>query len=920
MLARLSSSDYRALTGLKTREDDDFTIAFLDASSVILDILTFYQERLANEAYLRTTRELRSLVELSRLIGYEPAPGVAASAYVAFTLKTTPGQVPDPSTPPIAIPRGTQVQSVAAQGQKPQTFETSADILAKPDWNALPVQRTQVWSPQLGHTSVYLQGIATQLQPGDFVLIVGDERLGDKNKNNWDVRIVTTVQADTLNNRTLVAWDEPLGCDGDHPTEPAKIHARVYALRQRAALFGYNAINPLMLTKDAEGRLQGSTPPLVKNDDEWDFAIRGLDASSLIDLDAIYPKLISPGWVALVKPDKQTTRTPSGCLKLYYIKSIAVVSRSDFAISAKITRLETDTNEFLADYHAATRKTVALVQSEELAVPEQPLSYPLYGSEIRLRDLRPDLVQVAVVAVLGKRQKLRIKAGTGVLQFAPDADPASKMQLNPGDILTLTDPTPLCNVTRDRWTDSEADPVTLNVEDASGRPGTVSAPLASFDLAPSGKTDPEVSECALVSSISTDDGPPPHTCIALQSSLLNCYERDTTKVNANVALATHGQSVTEIIGSGSASIPNQNFALKQSPVTYVQAPTPNGRQSTLEVEVSGVKWKQVSSLYQKDASERVFTILNQSDATTEIIFGDGVEGARLPTGQNNLRANYRISSGSAGNVGSKALTTLMDRPLGVGGVTNPQSATGGQDAESPDDIRHNAPQTVVTLGRAVSISDYQTYAATFAGIAKAHAIWIPSGPARGIFLTVAGVSGAALPPDNPTLVNLVTSLHNYGNPLIPITAVSFLETLFSLSADLQYDSAYDQPTVKSQVLETLSQTYSFGHRTFGQGVSADEVATVIQGIPGVIAVNVTGFQIVATSSAGDLASQGGAFTITKLNNWLAQKLASLPRPDSGSPPRICPYLPIPILTSLPQPAEILVLHPDPAKVTLGVMS
>ena len=74
MLARLSSSDYPALAPLQTRDDDDFTIAFLDATSVVLDILTFYQERLANESYLRTASQLQSLVELSHLIGYVPDP------------------------------------------------------------------------------------------------------------------------------------------------------------------------------------------------------------------------------------------------------------------------------------------------------------------------------------------------------------------------------------------------------------------------------------------------------------------------------------------------------------------------------------------------------------------------------------------------------------------------------------------------------------------------------------------------------------------------------------------------------------------------------------------------------------------------------------------------------------------------------
>jgi hypothetical protein len=912
MLARLSSSDYPALTELRTRDDDDFTIAFLDATSVVMDILTFYQERLANESYLRTAVQLRSLTELSRLIGYEPAPGVSASSYVAFTLKTAPGQAPDPSAPAITIPQGTQMQSVPAQGQSPQTFETLADIPAKPDWNALQVQTGVPWLPQISDLSVYLQGVATQLQPGDLILIVGDERLGSPTSNNWDVRVVTTVRVDGANNRTYVAWSEGLGYK---PTvTPAQKHPKFYALRQRTALFGYNAISPLMLDPTITGPL---TPFLTPDKSEWFFDIRKLENSNLVDLDAAYSKIVPKGWMILIRPDAQTSRSPSGFITLYQIESVSVFARADFAMSAKISRIATDTNVGLGDYYNATRNTSVVAQSEQLAVAEQPLTYPLYGTALDLETLRPDLVGLKVVAISGKRQKLSVM---NTLTFVPD-DQSPNTTLNPGDLLTLTDPTPLVNVGVADWS-ATAGLLTLNVEDASGRPGTVSAHLTDFLLAASGSSDPEVSEYALVTSVTSVNNvtnPFPHTLIILQSSLLNCYERRVTTVNANVALATHGQSVSEVMGSGSASTPNQSFTLKQSPLTYVQAPTPTGRLSTLQVPVNGVKWTEVPTLYQQGPSQQVFKTLNQADATTEVIFGDGVEGSRLPTGQNNVQANYRVGSGSGGNVAAGSLTTLVDRPLGVSGVTNPESATGGQDAQSISDVRSNAPQTVLTLGRAVSITDYQSYAATFAGIAKAYAIWIPAGPGRGVFLTVAGVDGAELQPGNPTLTNLVTSLKNYGNPLIPITAVSFLETLFGLSADVQYDPAFDQPTVHAQVLATLSQAYSFANRTFGQGVSVDEVATIIQAVPGVVAVNVKEIHTVATSKAGDLASQGGAFTLTKYANWLMQHVP-LPRPFSDSPTRICPYLPVANLTALPYPAEILVLDPDPKAVNLGVMS
>src|SRR5688572_9988889 len=69
----------RPLARLTTRSLDDMSIALLDSVATVADILTFYQERIANEGYLRTALERRSVLELARAIGYELSPGVAAS-------------------------------------------------------------------------------------------------------------------------------------------------------------------------------------------------------------------------------------------------------------------------------------------------------------------------------------------------------------------------------------------------------------------------------------------------------------------------------------------------------------------------------------------------------------------------------------------------------------------------------------------------------------------------------------------------------------------------------------------------------------------------------------------------------------------------------------------------------------------------
>ncbi len=569
---------------------------------------------------------------------------------------------------------------------------------------------------------------------------MGDERIKTPSNNNWDLRVISSIAVEAQNNRTWVTWSRPLGTS---TVMPAQLNPKFYAFRQRAALFGYNAIDPHLLDQK---NLTLPTNALV-SDGDWNFQIVDLSASSLIDVDQAYPKIVPKGWIALIMPDQKTARSPAGKVSLYRVSSVTTISRSNFGASSKITRVAVHSNANLAGYYTNTRQTSALVQSEELQVAQQPLTYPLYGKFVDLDNLRPDLVGATVIAISGNRQKLSVNKKV-TLSFVPD-DGTSPVDLESGNLLTLTDPVPLPppdnNGVFPDW-DSAATVIDLYVEDQNGRTGTIQAALKNFTLVPSDKKDPVVGEYAIVSSVNSPTNPYPHTQIELQSSLAHCYDRTTAKLNANVGLATHGQSVADILGNGNASSPNQYFALKQSPLTFTQAPTPTGRQSTLQVKVNAVTWKEKPSLYNQGSSEETYSTLNQSDGTTDVLFGDGIEGALLPTGQNNVQANYRVGSGSAGNVGPGTLTTLMDRPLGVSGVTNPEAATGGQDAQSIDDIRSNAPQTVLTLGRAVSITDYQSYASTFAGISKAFALWIPSGPGRGVFLTVAGVDGVALPP------------------------------------------------------------------------------------------------------------------------------------------------------------------------------
>src|SRR5262249_44582998 len=77
------------------------------------------------------------------------------------------------------------------------------------------------------------------------------------------------------------------------------------------------------------------------------------------------------------------------------------------------------------------------------------------------------------------------------------------------------------------------------------------------------------------------------------------------RVLENVIAVTRGKSVDfETLGVGDASVPNQEFALKKSPLTYL--PAGDSYRSTLKLYVNGAQWTEVQTLYAQPPDAQVF--------------------------------------------------------------------------------------------------------------------------------------------------------------------------------------------------------------------------------------------------------------------------------------------------------------------------
>ena len=800
MTAGLTRGDRPALAALRTRDPADFSIALIDAWAVAADVLTFYTERIANENYLGTATERRSVSGIVGLIGYRLGPGVAAQTALAFSLDTSPGS---PTTVPITT--GAKVQTLPGPGELPQTFETVEDLTALADWNLVQVRQTEPRMPRNGDTTVLLTGAATGVNRGDTLLFTAATATTSA---NFAVVRVTSVSPDAVQRRTAVTF-APALTDLDEG-QPVRVHA----MRQRAGLFGYNAASPLLFVEDVKTAL-GTL--LNTGDTEWAFA--ALSASA-VDLDAVYDG-IAVGTPVLLRKGSAT--------KLATIDALSETSRTAYGISAKVTRLDLSASDAdLAEFGGTgTRETVLLLRAEELVLAEVPVTAAVLGEFVDLA--APLAVPEALprpVVVRGRRARVRTAVEAEAVVTFDDGSP--DLVAGSADLTVLA-------VEPD-----ERDPGVwaVRVQVADGRIGTVTAAASAFVFLPGHADDPILGEAALVEQVGG-------STLVLAEPLANVYDRFTVggrsvEIWGNVATATHGESVVEeVLGSGNAARPFQRFTLRRPPLTYVQAPTASGRESTLRVFVNEVQWQEVPALFGHGPRDRVFVTTTTDDGRTVVQFGDGVSGARPPTGQDNIRAGYRAGTGLAGLAAADQLSLLMTRPLGVKGVRNPLAAGGAQDPQLAADAAGNAPRTVLTLDRIVSLRDYEDFAADVGGIGKAAATWTWDGVARGVILTVAGVGGATVEETGPLMANLTAAVLAAGDPRVPLVVRPAEVGLFALEASLVLDPAFVPESVVEAARSALLDHFSFARRGFGQIVSLGEVDQVLHAVRGVVGVLVT---------------------------------------------------------------------------------
>ncbi|MBN9019093.1 MAG: putative baseplate assembly protein [Rhizobiales bacterium] len=908
----------RPLAGLTSRAADDPTIALADAFSVTLDVLSFYQERIANEGYLRTALERDSMVELAREIGYELRPGVAASASLAFTVEDR-----DDPYRVVTVPTGTQVLSVPQQpDERPQTFETVAPITARAEWNdiALRTERPQhlamFWDEgKPHHGELCLLDLDSSF---DFSAVDAAERIQITGAN-LDKYLAVVPGLD------IAAALDDLIEDAKLNPEIEPIIRGVFVDRIQLRGLGLSLRRGMRMLAVGVGKLvQTQAFRVVETSEDIGHQLTEVVLAPLVNqppplkplklkfITALLPQAkldIQPiafnvnTATRAIKRATWSGNTLSSFIKLQAWPRVKLMLLFRFPreieappleqVSPGLVVLRQSTGFF---GNAAPKWKLLPKSRDEDGKEGPPEAYP--------KDWEPNNKPVQIwtdsqgntltgkegqdprepVDVFLEREFPEIVPGDWVLFENPNASQVRALRVaavgtqSRADFALSGKATGLLLATgNDEFTQKDKNALDLNFRTAIARVASQLLPLGGLPIvepiaagtksltldglyldvivgsaisivgeradAP-GLSDGETLVIAEVTHVGG------FTTLGFAEGLSRSYVRTSLKANANVAPATHGEFGEEVLGSGDALLAHQAFKLSRPQLTFVPAATDSGTATTLVVRVDGVAWSEVEALYDAGPNDQVYAVRIDDDGVTRVVFGDGLHGKRLPTGNLNVTAGYRSGMGVAGQVAEQSLTLLKSRPLGIRAVINRSPARGAAPAETLADARISAPQSVRVLGRIVSLIDYEDFARGFAGIGKAKVAALRLGRRQVVHLSVAPRLEGVFDPADDTLRSLGEAIERRRDPGQRLFVAPHRQRYFQIAAKLAYDRCYRAEDVRAAVEAELLRRFGYDARALATPISAAEITAAIQGAPGVVYSDLDQLSPYGTSEAG----------------------------------------------------------------------
>jgi len=788
-----------SLFGWSHRRPDDPGIALLESAAILGDVLTFYQELYANEAYLRTARWRESIADLVRLLGYRLAPGLGGRGTFALEVR---------GTHPVAVPAGFPVKAQLAGQEKPSDFQLTDAFTAYPH-----LSRFRLYRPRNAPTAITAGGnqlevdtvngasdpasiASLDVQPGDRILLAPDSSQFDATGVVIDPSLVKKVEilivkkVDRVLDRVTLTFDGKL-------TETRSASVMAYKLGRSFRHFGANA--PSLTTKLVSGTATQVAQDYKRNifadytptPDEQPYASPIAEKDMPLDHEV---SDLAAGGTIVCEVDGMPSEGP---VHVTVSRSIAAI-RSDTLSRGNVTgacTVVTLTEPVVKNTFSAGHQDVDIrtMRFHETKGPAFTLAAPTTWGSGAFVDRN--------IAVYGTHDEVIALAGRDLLLLSADGT------LQPVSVSSTADDIPLGardKVNRYMWT-------------------------LLLDRLPDSFTLEDFDEAAPV-----------------------------VTVYGNVADATQGKAEKQaIVGSGDGRQAFQTFKIPKAPLTYltVAGNTPPETPELL-VYVDDILWKRVPSLFAHRAKEMIYIVREDADGVSWIQFGDGKTGARLPSGLNNVMVHWRTGVDAFGAQKDGTTPQAGAKLERLDKVRLPGVVAGGAAAETGGHARATAPGRIQSLDRLVSLRDYETETMAIAGVARAAAAWQINDGVPMVVLTVLMQSGRES--EIASVRDIITVANRCRGPRrFPVLATEGHLRFTYLAANVTIDPSHREELVIAAITAALLGApddalddpqpglFTPAARQFGEPEYATRIEGIIQDVQGVVWTEVTGFGVLA---------------------------------------------------------------------------
>lgn len=785
MLRRLNNDP--VLAAWTHRGSDDPGIALLESAAVAADILTFYQDLYANEAYLNTAQWRQSIAHLVRLTGYLLSPGVGGKATFAVEVK----EDKDKLNKPVTIPKRFPLKAQVAGLEQAADFETLQEITAYPALSKFNLYRPMA-TPYITNTTnefyifspdQYLS--PTPLEKGDRLLI----GLPDSFTNPFtlqDSEIVIIENSRQLHGRTIYKIKGALQGNWNHFNLAAfKLGRNFRHLGHNTPLKFQNTVNDTYKMEDQlfTRTLAGTTSSITSP---------ASDVTGATGVRIVEPRLAPKDFPL----DSEVDDLPLGSRLiiqgLFYGSSVSV--RKEYTL----TRTIADITSASMTWGTVSGATSLVTLDDYLTISDASGIY--YYADIRYLQFHE---------VTGPMMEVRACPK----ETSPQSGKDLYFQGTEAETLLLEN-------RRLMFEKPGQDPFTATVLSVQ----SLTADVAERE---------HLRRITLDRDVSYGDFP---------------NEGPTVDVYGNLADADQGKTGKEVVlGNGDHRQEFQSFKLPKAPLTYHnRAGETPPEVPELSIYVNDRLWEQVPVFFGREMAEEIYIVREDEEGNSWVQFGDGKTGARLPSGIGNITAVFRTGIGAYGALKEGSKPQPGGKVERLDKVYMPEPSSGGDQPESGDNAREAAPGKTQALGRLVSLKDFESETLAVAGVSKAFAAWDVSEEQSAVELTVLMETGRF---GEFQSVRSILNKYNIcrGPQRFPITIVPGARNYIHIHAEFALDPSFKEDKVKEAIKVALGVTGEessgidgteglFGSRVrrFGQKAYASRIEGFLKNVEGVI--------------------------------------------------------------------------------------